>query len=282
MSDLVNLTKKALLATALLSTLVGCNGGGGSGYGAHNSYNVSAQGFVNALNDVDGTYDNELMLDTYETMRTYNSSEDWFVIWDQANYKYVGVSLQYIRSVTYYDYYSNNYALADEFRYIQDDDMYYNYNGRMGDGNGYDYEELERYGNDYYGLDSGEWYEDEEETFDVSLMAAEAQKKKFFKKASAMSAVYNVDIKTSMALVTLGTKVEGMLNKSQGEMTEADQLAVMGDLQKLTGASLADINEAAEDAQKKEVLLETIAKKIGTSTDNLENRLLPELFGLSL
>jgi len=289
-NELMVSMKKALLLTVTAASLVSCgggggggNGGGGSTYGAQNSSYISAQSFVNSLNDVDYTNGNELIKDTYETVR---GGDDWFVVWDQEHAEYVAVSLQYIRTITYYDYYSNNFTLAEEYRDIQLDDEAYS--GLIGDGYGDDYEIVDFAGYDswgdelYRGFDSGFLYEDEEETFDVSLMAAEQEKKEFFKKASAVSFTYNVDISTSMALVTLGNKVEGMLNKNAGEVTDADQLALMGDLEKLTGASLDEINAAAQDVEKKEVLLDKIAKKIGTSTDNLENRLLPEVFGLDL
>ncbi|WP_417334928.1 hypothetical protein [Halobacteriovorax marinus] len=292
---LLESTKKSLLALTALTVLASCGGGGGGGggggststYGAKNSPYISANGFVNALNDVDGYSDNELVKDEWDTVRSDWDGEDWFVIYDAEYGEYVAVSLQYIRTITYYDYYSSNYNLADEFRDIQDDHDFYN--GLIGDGYGDDYEIVDyeytnTWGEDFYrGFDSGYLYEDGEETTDVSLMAAEKENKEFFKKAADVSFAYSIDMKTSLSLVTLGSKVEKMIDRASGEkLTQEDELALANDIEKVTGASFADFNEAANNPEVKEVLIEDIAKKIGTTADNLENRLLPEVFGIDL
>ncbi len=297
MKNLVNNAWNVLVLTALATTLASCGGGGGSssssssggsyhGPDFYSSPNITATKFVDALNDVDeaGYYDeNELIKDTYETER----AGDWFVIWDEKNMEYVAVDLDYIKTLEYIDYYSNQYdETASEFRDQQADDEYWN--GLIGDGFGDDYEIVDYVGEDYWGdpvfegIDSGYLYEDEEESHDVSLMAGEQEQKQFYTKAAQVSFTYNVDMKTSLALVTLGKKVENMLVKTNGELTAEDQAALMGDLVSVTGVSLDELNEAAQSPEKKEALVETIAEKIGTSADNLENRLLPEVFGLSL
>ena len=90
-------------------------------------------------------------------------------------------------------------------------------------------------------------------------------------------------MKTSLSLVTLGTKVEKMLDRSKGEqLTQEDELALVSDIEKVTGASYADFNEAANSPEAKEDLVAKIAEKLGTNSDNLENRLLPEVFGIEL
>lgn len=289
---LVQSTKKSLLALTALTVLASCGGGGGGGgnsssYGAKNSPYITAQGFVNALNDVDGYSDNELVKHEWDTVRSDWDGEEWFVIYDAEYGNEVAVSLQYLRTITYYDYYSSNYNLADEFRDIQDDDEFYS--GLIGDGYGDDYEYVDyeytdRFGEDYYrGFDSGYLYEDTEETTDVSLMAADKENKEFFKKAADVSFAYSIDMKTSLSLVTLGSKVEKMIDRANGDkLTEEDQLALANDIEAVTGASLANFNEAANNPEVKEVLVEDIAAKLGTSADNLENRLLPEVFGIDL
>ena len=271
-----------------LSALVSCGGSGGGGtstpvstYGQYQSANISATQFVQALNAVDGGY-SSLELDTYETYRTQVAGEDeWFVIYDDVFAEHKSVSLDYVRTIVYYDYYSNSDTVPEEFREIESDDILF---GELdGDTWGDDYEVVDYdYGTDsYFGRNSGFEYEDEEETLDTSLMGAEKEKMKFFKKASGISYTYNVSLSTSMALVTLGDKVEKMIGSNAGTITQEDQLALSGDLVKLTGVDLKDILKASTDEQTKADVLEKIAKKIGTSTTNLEDKVLPELFGIN-
>ncbi|WP_127715887.1 hypothetical protein [Halobacteriovorax sp. HLS] len=295
-SKLMNATKKSLLALTALATLASCGGGGGSSsggggssstYGAYSSPYISAQSFVNSLNSVDGYSDNELVKSEWDTVRSSWDSEDFFVIYDGEYDEYVAVSLQYIRAITYYDYYSSNNNLASEFRDIQDDHDFFD--GLIGDGYGDDYEIVDydytdAWGEDYYvGFDSGFLYEDSEETTDVSLMAADKEKAAFYKKAADVSFAYSIDMKTSLSLVTLGSKVEKMLDRSKGEqLTKEDELALVTDIEKVTGASYSEFNEAANNTELKEDLVAKIAAKLGTNADNLENRLLPEVFGIDL
>ena len=288
---LIQTTKKSLLALTALATVASCGGGGGGGGGSsasnQSSPYISAQSFVNSLNDVDGYSDNVLVKDEWDTVRSSWDSEDYFIYEDGEHGEEVAVSLQYIRSITYYDYYASNFNLASEFRDIQDDDEFFS--GLIGDGNGNDYEIVDYeytdiWGEDYYrGFDSGLLYEDSEETTDVSLMAADKEKQAFYKKAADVSFAYSIDIKTSLSLVTLGTKVEKMLDRSKGEqLTKADEQALVSDIEKVTGASYAEFNEAASNPEVKEDLVAKIAAKLGTNSDNLENRLLPEVFGIEL
>ncbi len=292
---LLETTKKSLIALTALTALVSCGGGGGGGhrdggsstYGAKNSPYISAQSFVSALNSVDGYSDNELVKHEWDTVRSSWDDENFFVIYDAEYGEYVSVSLQYIRSITYYDYYSSNYNLAEEFRDIESDHEFYN--GLIGDGYGddyeiVDYEYTDAWGEDYYrGFDSGYLYEDTEETTDVSLMASDKEGQEFFKKAADVSFAYSIDMKTSLSLVTLGSKVEKMINRANGQkLTQEDELALTNDIEKVTGASFVQFNEAANNPEVREVLIEDIAAKLGTTGDNLENRLLPEVFGIDL
>lgn len=279
----------SLALVAGLTLLVSCGGGGsssggGSTWGSYQSPNVTAQAFVNGLNNTDPNFDfSELELDIDETVRSgVIGEDDWFVIWDARYDEYKAVSLQYIRSIVYFDFFSNNSALAEEFRAIETDDILFG--DINGDFFGDDYEVVDLdFSGFFIGRNSGFLYEDEEDTYDVALLAGEAEKKAFYKKAANVSLAYSVSIETSMALVTLGAKVESMLGKNQGEVTAADQAVLVNDFSKLTGATLSDVAEAAAgDTEAKAELMKKVAKKIGTSATNLEQRILPELFGVEL
>ena len=282
---------KALLKISLLAmmaTLASCGGGGGgstgggSTYGTYYSPNILASEFVNSLNSVDGTYTSHVELYTNETLRSAAlGQDDWFVIWDAKYQEYKAVSLQYIRSITYYDYYSNNRAVASEFRSIERSDIL---GGELnGDYYGNDYEVVDRLSSGYFeGRNSGYLYEDEASTTDVSLLAQEQEQKKFFDKAAKVSLVFNVSIETSMSMVTLGSKIEKMLSRGNGELTEQDQAAVMNDLKSLTGVSLEEMKEASENKAKKEEVLAKVAAKVGTTAQNLEQKFLPEVLGITL
>lgn len=282
------------LSVVALGALSSCGGGGGGGggstYGAYSSPNITATQFVNALNSVDGE-NSDVVLYEDETIRsTYAGQEDWFVIYDDKYNEYKAVSLQYIRSIVYYDYYSNNYSTADEFRQRESDDIF---NGYLdGDLYGDDYEVVDMYTNGYVdgtyydtyfvGRESGYAYEDQSETTDVNLMAGEAEKKKFFQQAANVSYAYSVSLETAMSLVTLGDKVSDMLEKNDSQLTEEDQAALLGDLQNLTGVTMEEVMAAGLDNQKKDQLLSKISAKVGTTPQKLEGQLLPELFGVSL
>ena len=71
-----------------------------------------------------------------------------------------------------------------------------------------------------------------------------------------------------------------MVKGSEGDLTVEDQTAVLGDLEKLTGKTFAEVLEASTDAAKKNAMVKEIASKIGTSSQNLEDRILPELFNI--
>ncbi|GAB4018057.1 MAG: hypothetical protein Fur0010_19030 [Bdellovibrio sp.] len=277
-----------LLAGA--ASLVACGGGGGGGggstYGAYQSPSITASQFVSALNSVDGAplWDQsaiELYAD--ETYRSQVIGEDdWFVIYDAKYDEHKAVSLQYIRSIVYYDYYSNSYGTAREFRDIELNDILAgNTNGDFW-GDDYEVVDYDPFSDSYWGRNSGFEYEDETETTDVNLMAMSKEQKQFFTKASNVSFQYNVNIETAFSLVTLGSKVEKMIANGKGALTPADEAALMGDMEKLTGVSMNEIMEAAADSQKKEAVIGKIADKIGTTAQNLESRLLPELFGVNL
>jgi hypothetical protein len=296
---LQDLNPKKLAMTSLTLaalTFASCSGGGGGGggggtgtggstYGQYSSPTITANRFITALNDVDGLPADdlsELILTIDETERSQLAGQDdWFVIYDSKYDEYKAVSLQYVRSIVYYDYYSNDFSAADEFRNIETDDILDGYIN--GDYLGDDYEVV-TLGTDgfFYGEESGYAYEDESETTDVNLMAADSEKMKFFKQASNVSYTYSVSLETAMSLVTLGSKVESMLKKSDSELTAEDQAALMGDIENLTGVTLEEVVQAGFDNKKKEEVLEKISSKVGTTAQHLEGELLPELFGVQI
>jgi hypothetical protein len=85
-----------------------------------------------------------------------------------------------------------------------------------------------------------------------------------------------------MSMVTLGSKIEKMLSHGNGELTKDDQAALLGDLKILTGVSVEDIQAAGVDSKIKSDVLAKIAEKIGTNAQNLEQKFLPEVFGIIL
>lgn len=287
--------KKSLVLVSGLSLLAACtgggggggyvgggNGGGGSSQGNYQNPSITVSEFVNSLNYMDSA-DSYIELYADETLRSMVAGQDdWFVIYDDLYGEYKAVSLQYIRSIVYVNYYASNDSLAEEFRQIELDDID---NGDLyGDYYGDDYEvvDYDAYTDLFIGVNSGFEYEDATGTTDVSLMAAEQQQKDFFQKAANVSLAYNLSLETSLSLVTLGQKAEAMLGKGNGELTLADQAAFASDLQNLAGVSAADVMAAANSQNAQSDLVNKIASKIGTSAANLENRILPELFGVEL
>ena len=290
-----NILATVLKSSLLLSVLVlaSCGGGGGGGStssggsstpvtSSQKSPSILASEFVSALNSVDGTYSSKVELYTNQTLRSQIAGqEQWFVIWDAKYSEYKAVSLQYVRSIVYYDYYSNNNAVASEFRSIERSDIL---SGQLnGDPYGNDYEVTDLLSTGYYqGRNSGYLYEDQAGSTDVSLLAKEEEQAKFYQKAAKVSLVYNVSIETSMSMVTLGSKVEKMLSRTNGDLTQADQSALLSDLKTLTGASMDEIQQASQDSKTKAEVLAKIAEKLGTSAQNLEQKVLPEVFGVTL
>jgi len=281
--------KKILIGATLLTVtaLTGCGGGGGgSSYGLYNSPYISASGFVNALNNVDGA-SSYIALDESQTYRSQLvGQDDWIVIYDDNYGEYKAVSLQYLRSLYYYDYYSNNFGTASEFRDIEDSDIYnFNFNGDIG---GDDYEVVDDYydaaGIYFIGRESFYEYEDETESMDVNLIAAEAEFKKLAKKAAKISFAYEIPVETALSIASLGRKVEKMVVKGAAseELTQADQDILLKDLQHLTGVTLEEVVASANSEEGKQAIVKKIAEKNGTNADTVRNELLPELFGVQL
>lgn len=276
----------AVLAACQGGVVVGTTTGGGGGGGLSNfqSPYITATEFVNALNRVDISSGSYVELYTDETLRSaVPGEEDWFVIWDDKYNEYKAVSLQYIRAIVYVDYYANNDGVAEEFRNIERDDILA---GELnGDYYGDDYEvvDYDAFTNTFVGRNSGFDYEDETGSNDVSMLSAEAQQREFFQKAANVSLAYNMSIESSLSLVTMGQKVEQMVGRTAGtELTVADQLAFASDLERFSGATTAEVMAVANNPEAQSELVGRIAKRIGTSAANLENRILPELLGVNL
>ncbi len=275
------ITSLFFVAAALITT--GCNVSGGSNYGPRTSSVVSASLFVNALNNIDSQASNSYVArNQWNTERSYMpGQDDWFVIWDAKHREYKAVSLQYIRSIVYYDYYSNSRTLAREFRNIEDRDLSSGYWNGDPWGNDYEVVDYDFYTDLYFGRNSGYAYEDEEDMFDVSLMQSEVEQRQFFEKASAISYQYSLSIEASMSLISLGQKVQSMMHQSGG-ITLADQDALLSDIEHLSGVTLQEMMAATQDSNDREDVISRVAEQIGTTASSLEQQILPEIFGLEL
>lgn len=293
MKVLKNVAAQSLVLGSVL--LASCGGGGGGGgtssssssstYGAYQSAYVSADSFVNALNNVDGVIDSsEVILYSDETYRSaVPGQEDFFVIWDAKWEEYKAVSLDYVRSIVYYDYYANTSALASEFRDIEDFDILAGESNGDYFGDDYEVVDYDDFTDSFWGRNSGYEYEDEQQTNDVNVIMANKEQLAFYGKAAKVSFAYNVDMKTSLSLVTLGAKLEKMLKRSNAnELTQEDKEVVLKDMEKLTGVTFGEMMEAATDSSKKAEVLNKIADEIGTTAGNIEERLLPEVFGVQI
>jgi hypothetical protein len=282
--NLKNILFGAAIVTTALS-LNGCSGGGGgsSSYGAYTSPYISATSFVNGLNAADNTlFDSSVVLYSDETLRSAWDTEDWFVIYDALRNEYKAVSLQYIRSIVYYAYYSNNYDLAQEFRDIEEDDMYFGYVD--GDAFGNDYEDVSYnvFDGYYYGQVTSYKYEFDVETRDVNLIASEKEELALYNKVSKISYTYKVNLETATALAKLGEKVEVMVKKGadREELTAEDQLILTKDLEQIAGVTVEEVVASELSQESKEKMLKKISTKMGTTPQQLEEHIIPDLLGL--
>lgn len=280
---------KKFIALAVVATvLVSCGKRGGSSssstYGKYTSPYVTANGFVSALNSVDPYYYdlNTLEKDQYDSLRN-----NFFVYFDAKYNEYVAVDITYLRTLAYWDYYSNNQGLADEFRNVQEDDAWDL--GLIGDGWGDDYEIVDYVGSDafgdpvFQGFDTGYYYEDEEETMDTGLMAANDEELEMFNKASLYSQAFKLPADKALSLVTMEKEVKKMLENAQnGELKEADQEAIANNIKHFTGKSIEEFMAAKDDVNTREKVIDDVANHLGTTTQNIEDVILPELLSIEL
>ncbi len=281
---------KNLIVLAAIATLfVSCGRGGSSSsstYGKYTSPYVSAQGFVSALNSVDPSYYdyNTLEKDEYDSLR-----EGFFVYYDAKYDEFVGVDLTYLRTLAYWDYYSNNQGLADEFRDVQADDAWY-YDGLIGDGWGEDYEIVDFTGSYdingnpiFVGFDSDMLYEDEEQTMDTGLMAADDSQLEMFNKASLYSQAFKLPADKALSLVTMEKEMVRMLENAQnGELQAQDAEAIANNIKHFTGKSVDEFMAAKEDLNAREKIIDDVAAHLGTTTQNIEDVILPELLSIEI
>lgn len=268
-----------------LISLIGCSGDDNNvSKDYFTSPSVVAEQFIDALNRIDPQLANSFLVrDIDESERTYQpGQEEWFVIYDAKFDEYKAVSLQYIRTIVYFDYHRNSNSLAREFRSIEDSDIATGYWDGDPWGDDYEVADYDDWTDLYYGRNSGFAYEDEDQVFDVSLMQAEREEREFIQKAAALSYEYSLSVETSMSLISLGEKMQGMIHQSQG-ITEGDQMALWSDFEKLSGVEMGDVLSATQaDRETREELLDRIAEQIGTTSMSLEYQILPEIFGIQV
>jgi hypothetical protein len=281
------LTNAAAFA-AVGMTLASCGGSSSStsSYDLYTSPYITASGFVSALNNVDPYYvpANYLEKTEYETIR----GQGFFVYYDGMYDEYVAVDKDYLRSIAYWDYYSSNSGLAQEFRDIQDDDEW-DY-GMIGDYYGDYYEIVDPIAYDSYydefifeGVVSGNLYEDDEQVTDTGLMAAQKEEEAMFQKAASYSVAFKIPAKQALSLVTMEKEVTRMLkDASDGSLQDADKQAISKNIEHFTGKTMEEFEDAKQDPALREQLLEDVAEHIGTPQENLEDVILPTLLSIDL
>lgn len=212
----------------------------------------------------------------------------WFVIWDGKSDTYKAVSLNYIRTMTY-DY-KKWWLHADSEncnsinrcpRDSSDDDFASTFRGVPMSGDTVEEVDYDAVTGMYRGRISGFEYEDEAQTYDVSLMAAEKEEMANVQKAANLSLAYQINIQTSVALVQLSEQLERTLKRSNG-LTMEDQQSLTKTVFSIAGISAAEVVKASLSEKSQQEMINKIADRIGTSATNLENRILPDLLGVEL
>ena len=274
-----NIFVNTILVTLILATGFGCNS-------SENGYAGSVNRFVRSLNFSDSglftSYDSEVVLYTNETQRSQISGQgDWFVIYDDRRDRYMAVRIGYLRSLDGYGYEEYIGELGDSFRGREGlNRLFGNTNGDSGGDN---YEAVDLASDGYfYGRESGYAYEDEELVTDVNLLSAESEELAFYRKVAAISYTYSIAPRSAARLLSLGQKVQEMNLSSHGGMTQQDRAIVLRDLESLAGISQDELLEMVNGSAKRSELLKKASKTIGSTVQNLEDHLLPELFGINL
>lgn len=267
-----------------------------------NNPSLSASGFVSAMNKVNVSTDaygevifNKSYVEKFadETLRKQvEGKDDWFVIWDDKAKNHKAVSLQYIRALSYYDmnqynYETDEYGSYYELDWASDNDrgdhrIYEEFLKTSPDGSNYEVVTYDSSSGLFNGTQTKYSYEDEVETSDVLLLSASKQEKQFFNKAAYVSLAYNLNIQSSLSLVSLAESTERLMNKNNGRLTVQDQAAFASGLTSIAGVSGLEIVKALSDKESKAELLDKISERIGTSPAVLENKILPELLSIHL
>lgn len=227
--------------------------------------------------------------------------KDWIVIWDANNHAYKAVDVGYLRQIEISER-QRVHGTSEEFyeKYIGEDEYgnsdystYYNSPviiSRTGEifigddtptADTWEYVTYDRENNIFTGTTTGFKYEDEEATYDVSLMTAEKEETERYQRVGNLSAHFQMSVQTSMALVQL-SDFAMRASKQNGGFTKNDQLAFESGLSSIAGVTAGDVIKAIATGSDETEIVEKIAKKIGTSSANLKDRILPELFGIEL
>ena len=85
-----------------------------------------------------------------------------------------------------------------------------------------------------------------------------------------------------MSLISLGQKVKSLMGSEKEEFSADDMSAITEGLKHFTGVGFEDVMKAALSEDAKKELLENVANNIGTDVTSLEQKILPELLGVSL
>lgn len=238
----------------------------------YSSPTITAQQFLTALNQVDDRPNDPSLM-----MKEDSLQEGYFVIYDAIDCHYRAVGLDELRKLTYEAYQPSFSGTAETYRYLELNDL----SGlELGERVDYDEDLSSAYGFDIFtGRDSGYAYEDQEFSTDVNLLNAESEVIQLIQRASHVSYAYELEFKTAVSLVKIGDEVSSLIDKKR-ELTLEDQEALRENLMNLGGISYDDILKASTSHESKNEVLEQVAKKIGTKKENLEHKILPELFGL--
>lgn len=268
-----------ILGSITLGMLAGCNG-------SETGYSRSVNRFVRSLNYSDSglftSYDSEVVLYTNETERSLISGEgDWFVIYDDRRDRYMAVRIGYLRGLEGYGYEDYIGELGDSFRSNEGfNRLFGNTNGDSG-GDNYEAVDLGLDGL-FYGRESGYTYEDEDFVTDVNLLVANSEELSFYKKVAFISYTHSVAPRTASRLLTLGKKLEALNLGETSEISSEDSNVLLKDLESLAGVSKAELLELMSNSRNKQDILNKVSTHIGTTSQNLEDHLLPELFGINL
>jgi len=270
---------RALKSLILLIWLVGCNG-------SDNGYQRRVDSFVRSLNYSDSgfftSYNSDVVLYTNETERSQISGEgDWFVIYDDKRDRYTAVRIGYLRGLAGYGYEEYIGELGDSYR--SNEGFNRLFGNTEGDSGGDNYEVVDLYSDGlFYGRESGYTYEDEDFVTDINLLVATSEEKKFYQRVANISYTHSLAPSSAAKLLILGQKVEAMQARGGQQLTEEDSKIILKELENFSGVSSDELLELTKDSRQKTRILQKISTHIGTTTDNLENHLLPELFGIRL
>ena len=71
-------------------------------------------------------------------------------------------------------------------------------------------------------------------------------------------------------------------NAKNGELLEEDQKAIANNIKHFTGKSIEEFMAAKNDLNAREQIIDDVAGHLGTTTQNIEDVILPELLSIEL